>query len=154
MNKITLLNEHMKIADIHAKRLAVGLKKILPLCPFAGETCEKLTETELAFFDLTTTRFSKLQDSIGAKIFPLILELLAEDANAFIDKLNKLEKLGYLEDADWWMQIREIRNEISHDYPHDYEILAQQANKFLAAAQELLVFWNDLKIKIQTLIMR
>lgn len=152
MKKIDLLKEHIKITDIHAQRLSVGIKKISPLLPFTPDTCEHLNNEQIAFFDLTTTRFVKLQNSIGAKIFPLMLELLGEDAHAFIDKLNKLEKLGYLEDADWWMELREIRNEIAHDYPHDYSILARQANKFFIAAQDLLIFWNNLKIKIQLLI--
>ena len=41
---------------------------------------------------MMTTRFGKLQDIIGSKIFPLILNLLEEDAVAFIDKLNKPNK--------------------------------------------------------------
>lgn len=50
---------------------------------------------------MMTTRFDKLQNIIGLKIFPIIINLLEEDAVAFIDKLNKLEKLGYIEDTNW-----------------------------------------------------
>ncbi|MBE0490213.1 MAG: hypothetical protein IBX53_14155 [Halomonas sp.] len=41
-------------------------------------------------------RFSKLQNAIGAKLLPSVLELTKEpgDYPAFIDKLNRLEKIG------------------------------------------------------------
>ncbi|MGJ7458779.1 hypothetical protein [Halomonas sp. RA08-2] len=36
-----------------------------------------------------------------------------------IDKLNRLEKLGFLESSEQWQQLRAIRNGFSHDYPDD-----------------------------------
>jgi hypothetical protein len=36
---------------------------------------------------------------------------------AFIDILNRLEKLGILDSAFSWVQLRKIRNDIAHEYP-------------------------------------
>lgn len=106
---------------------------------------------ELAFFDLLTTRFSKLQDTIGAQIFPEILEPYLETSSVnrltFIDKLNHLEKLYYLDDANWWLDLREIRNNLTHDYP-DNAALCDQLNKLIPKAHELVNYWSWLKQKI------
>jgi len=44
--------------------------------------------------DQFSTRFGKLQDLMGAKLFPGVLELTKEpgELKAFIDKLYRLEK--------------------------------------------------------------
>lgn len=56
---------------------------------------------------------------MGAKIFRYILEFLDEDISALPmrDILNRLERYLIIPSADEWNYIRELRNEISHDYP-------------------------------------
>ena len=53
------------------------------------------------------------------RLFPETLENLAESVTdqPFIDILNRLEKLGILDSAFTWIQLRKIRNDISHEYP-------------------------------------
>ena len=74
---------------------------------------------EIAVLDQFSTRFGKLQDAMGAKLFPAVLELTKEqgELKAFIDKLNRLEKIGAIQSADDWLLLREVRNTFSHDYP-------------------------------------
>lgn len=86
---------------------------------------------------------------IGSKVFPLTLDLLGEDANTLIDKLNKLEKIGYIDDANWWMDLRETRNHVTHDYPDEYSTLVKHFNKLAQQAQELLLFWSAFKDKLE-----
>ena len=52
-------------------------------------------------------------------MFPLTLEALAEPVSdkAFIDILNRLEKLEILDSAFSWVQLRKISNDIAHEYP-------------------------------------
>lgn len=152
MNPYNFLQDYSRIADIHFLKLDKSLKEVHKLMPLSSSTLEKLSYQQLAFLDMMTTRFGKLQDIIGAKIMPLILEILKEDAPAFIDKLNRLEKLGYLEDANWWIELRDIRNQIAHDYPDDYHLLSQHLLILSAKAGELLEFWQILKIKIINLV--
>ena len=140
-----------KIADIHADRLKASHDEALKFMPLTASKFAELTTLQDAFLDMMTTRFSKLQDIIGARIFPLILEILGEDAATFIDKLNKLEKLDYISDVDWWMELRELRNQITHDYPDDYEILSKHFCALITSVHELLVFWGELKLKIDLL---
>ncbi|GAA3535883.1 hypothetical protein [Zobellella aerophila] len=56
---------------------------------------------------------------MGAKLLPGILELTKEQGAlaTFIDKLNRLEKIGALSSAEQWLELREMRNQFAHDYP-------------------------------------
>ena len=49
-------------------------------------------------WDQFVLRYTKLQDAIGSRLFPAVLTLLQEpyEDKPMIDKLNRLEKLGYL----------------------------------------------------------
>ena len=77
-----------------------------------------MDEETIGFLDQFIFRFSKLQDLMGIRLFPFILEALAEPVSdkAFIDILNRLEKLEILDSAFDWIQLRKIRNDIAHEY--------------------------------------
>lgn len=152
MKKYILLADFIKIANIHAERLEGALVVITQLMPLSIENLAQLPLDKIAFLDMLTMRFGKLQDVIGAKIFSLILEALGEDAPALIDKLNKLEKLGYIQNVNWWMDLREIRNQVMHDYPDDYAAILSHLSILTIRAEELLIFWKELKNKIDKLI--
>jgi hypothetical protein len=152
MKKKILLGDYIKVADIHAARLKGALKIFAHLMPLSVEKFTQLPLDKIAFLDMLTMRFGKLQDVIGAKIFSLILEALGEDAPTLIDKLNKLEKLGYINNVNWWMDLREIRNQVMHDYPDDYAAILSHLSVLTERAEELLIFWQELKNKIDKLV--
>lgn len=68
-------------------------------------------------------RFGRLQDTIGDKLLPLLLTALGEKASAAIDNLDRAERLGLLESADEWMSMRNLRNQMVHEYVEDPVIL-------------------------------
>ena len=43
------------------------------------------------------------------------------DTQSNLDRLNKLEKIGLLPSAKAWIEMREIRNSITHEYPDNEE---------------------------------
>lgn len=70
----------------------------------------------LAFIDQIIYRFSKALDTIGAKLFKMFLESQGENTDRpFLDILNSLEKISIVQ-TDLWFELREIRNEIAHEY--------------------------------------
>jgi len=95
---------------------------------------------EFAILDQFTTRFAKLQDIMGMKLFPAVLELTKEqgELEAFVDKLNRLEKIGAIASVHDWLLLREMRNAFSHEYPDDPEIQAAIMNKAFVLAAELI----------------
>ncbi len=151
MKQRSFLAYYANIADIQSTRLKDALTQINKLIPLSAAVLANLPADKLAFLDMLTTRFGKLQDIIGSKIFPIILNLLEEDAVAFIDKLNKLEKLVYIEDANWWIELREIRNKIAHDYPDNHDLICSHISVVIVKAAELIEFWQKLKTKIARL---
>lgn len=77
---------------------------------------------DLAFSDQIIYRFSKLQDSIGAKLFKSLLLYQGENIDKpFLDILNSLEKIDVV-DVEEWFEIRDLRNEIAHDYEDNIAI--------------------------------
>ena len=86
--------------------------------PLTKDSFHKLLENKIhiAFVDQIIYRFSKAQDSMGAKLFKAYLLYQGENIDKpFLDILNALEKIDLL-NVDEWFELREIRNEIAHDY--------------------------------------
>lgn len=152
MKQKNFLYDYAKIADVHAMRLNEALIEVKKLVPLPILSISELSTKQLAFLDMMTMRFGKLQDLIGVKIMPLLLEILAEDALTFIDKLNRLEKLGYIPSTKWWLELRELRNQIAHDYPNNEKLICANISKLVHKSSELLDFWVALKTKVALLI--
>jgi hypothetical protein len=101
--------------------------------------------------DMLSGRFSKLQDLIGAKIFPIILEIHEVEEFSFKSRLTILNQKGFLDDITLWLHLRDLRNDLTHDYPDDDEETAKCIAKLLVDAQALLTFWEQLKPKLENL---
>ena len=102
------------------------LKDIMPL---SIEKYLTLSKIESSFIDQLIFRFSKLQDSIGESIFRGILILSQENVKkmTFLDILNRLEELEII-DKNRWLKLREIRNEIAHEYSFNQKEVIDNIN--------------------------
>ena len=145
------LVEIVKICDRHANRLQWAMSQLQAQVPFSAANLAHLTDVELAILDQFSTRFGKLQDVMGAKLFPAVLELTKEpgDLKAFIDKLYRLEKIGAISSADEWLLMREIRNSFSHDYPDDPALQAAMLNKAFALAMQILTVLESVNVFVK-----
>jgi uncharacterized protein with HEPN domain len=103
--------------------------------------------SDIAYIDQIVFRFSKLQDTIGNKIFPLGLVLLGEDIEArpFIDLLNKLEELRLIPSSSKWMEWMELRNDLTHEYPDIIEDRIDALNNLKTALSEILQVYQKIK---------
>ena len=151
MKTIDYLMEYITIADKHVLILEEALKRVEFLLPFNANKLKNGNYDEITIVDIINFRFSKLQDLIGSKIFPIILTTLGEDhpEQSFVDKLNTLEKLGYLKNAYEWRDLRDIRNDIAHEYGVDSEKLAKKINEVIDDSVFLLAYWKELKQKLE-----
>ena len=73
-------------------------------------------------------RFGRLQDSLGDKLLPLLLRGLGERPGAFVDNLDRAERLGLVESADNWLAMRKLRNQMVHEYIEDNAVLVNALN--------------------------
>jgi len=67
-------------------------------------------------FDSLTSKFSRVSDILTQKVLKSIIILYREDSKTFLDRANFLEKIGIIQDSNILINIRDLRNEISHEY--------------------------------------
>lgn len=93
--------------------------------PFDMDRVKQMdTDVDLAErVDAFVGRFGRLQDTLGDKLLPMLLTALGEKPGASIDNLDRAERLGFIDSADEWMNIRNLRNQMIHEYIEDPLIL-------------------------------
>ena len=139
--------EIIKICDRHADRLNWAMTALQNHFPLSASILENLSDVDIAILDQFSTRFGKWQDAIGAKLFPAVLKATKEqgDLKAFIDKLNRLEKIGAIHSADDWLLLWEVRHAFFHDYPDDLALQTRVLNQSYRLAGNLLETFNHVK---------
>jgi uncharacterized protein with HEPN domain len=113
--------------------------------PLNVEKYNELDDIFISIIDQLIFRFSKLQDTMGDKIFPSILELNGENVKkmTFIDRLNRLEELELLYQVDW-MSLRKERNEIAHEYSFNQEEVVDSINLIYKRVDKLLAIYDTI----------
>ncbi len=141
------LNETLVICDLHHQRMMFAWENIEKYFPLNKFSFSQISQMELALFDQLIYRFSKLQDSMGSRLFKQILEALEEDISGlpFVDILYKMEKLNLLENAKDWIALRQTRNTVSHEYPFYKEIQVEELNLLPGEVVKLASIWIKLK---------
>ena len=132
--------------DKHAQRLNYAYSQIAFLLPFTVENVNSLKDEEISHLDQYIFRFSKLQDTLGHKLFPAILSRLGEEVHnkSFLDIFNRLEQLNIIEDFSLWQELRIVRNEIAHEYHEDEHELAEKLNRLVNSRQPLEKYFQDI----------
>lgn len=113
------LNEIFEICALHLKRMHFAHNKVSSFVPLNIDNYFDMSDETISFLDQYIFRFSKLQDTMGTRLFPTLMDFLAEPINdqPFINLLNRLERLGIIDSAMHWIELRRVRNDISHEYP-------------------------------------
>lgn len=143
---MTILEKKLEIAAIHAERLKRICQKLASFFPLKPQDVEKMDETRVAQIDHMVYRFAQLQDLMGQYIFTSFLERMGEPVNElfYIDKLNRMEKIGILPSAEEWKQMRDLRNLVTHEYPGHIELMAENLNKTYEFIPKLLLVFERL----------
>jgi hypothetical protein len=94
--------------------------------PFTAERAAGLdSDSALAErVDAFAARFSRLQDLLGDKLLPALMEALGEPTRPMIDNLDHAERMGWIAKPDDWMRMRRLRNQMVHEYIKDPAVLA------------------------------
>lgn len=141
------LRREFEVCDKHILRISEALEGLDVELPMSSACYANLSAEQVRCIDQFIFRFSKLQDAMGAKIFRYILEYLDEDITALPmrDILNRLERYLLIPSADEWTYIRELRNEISHDYPLLESDVVAVLNELLSKVELLFGIYHKLK---------
>ena len=135
----------------HAHHMDHALAALHPYLPLTGEQLSALDDEVVQDLDQFVLRFGKLQDAIGTRLLPAVLGYLQEpyEDRPMRDKLNRLEKLGYLERAEEWQELRAIRNRFAHEYPDDPAKNAALLNLAIDASDPLKGLLARIEEKVQ-----
>lgn len=79
--------------------------------------------------DAFVARFGRLQDTIADKLIPEVMRLSLETPGSAIDNLNRMEQLGLISSASDWLDARNLRNKLIHEYMRDPEMFAAALNR-------------------------
>lgn len=142
MNKLAKKRELLK----KEFRLSlIDLDASLAAMDYSYQKCIKIgikddyTPDELEIFEALTSRFARTSDIFTQKILTSLFVLLKEDPKGFIDKANLSEKLGIIPDSSALQNIRELRNEIAHEYSlREISEIFEDVLNFSAALKTLL----------------
>jgi len=108
---ISQIEEYLALLDKSGVALRYSYKK----CRAIKEESEYDLEQQESF-EALTSRFARTSDILTQKVFKTLFMLLQENTKTIIDAANFLEKLEIVENADDLLNIREIRNQIAHEY--------------------------------------
>jgi len=105
------LNENFVLLEKSMTALAYSYEK----CDAIGEKSEYDLE-EQESFEALTSRFARTSDILTQKVLKTLFMVLQENIKTIIDAANFLEKLEIIDEAENLLNIREIRNQIAHEY--------------------------------------
>ncbi len=105
--------------SIHLRRLHYAVGQTEKIFPLNKNIYQSLNDAQIGNIDQLVFRFTKLQDELGTNTFRYVLVYLQEDIidKPFRDILNRLERLKIIDSSDTWLSLRELRNDLAHEYP-------------------------------------
>ena len=130
----------------HQARVLRAYGKMKSKLPLSIDTYSHLSEDDIEHIDQFLFRFSRLQDAMGKKLFHTLLLLLEEPVRdmPFVDILNHLERLGFLKAQDW-LDLRNMRNNIAHEYSLETDELVDSLNAILEEKDKLLFIYEAMR---------
>jgi len=111
---IRVLEETLRQLDDGATWLSRSLKRCQKAAGKSG-----LSPADLDAFEALTSRFARLSDMILQKLFRGLDRIELEDSGTLLDALNRAEKRGLIDSVAAFREIRELRNEIAHEYAQE-----------------------------------
>jgi len=108
-----ILMLHDTLMDLDESRR--WLQRSYDICRAIGSK-DAYSDDEFDAFETLTGRFSRTCDLIVQKGFRSIDKVELEDRGTLLDALNRAHKRGLIESVDEIRLIRELRNEIVHEY--------------------------------------
>jgi hypothetical protein len=86
-----------------------------------------------------------MQDTIAGKLLPRWLLALAEVPGSQIEILNRAERLGVVQDVQRWLEARNLRNRLIHEYAGCAEDFADDLMLAKESACLLMTTYNQVR---------
>lgn len=140
------VEKYLNECNKHKSKIIEAFQEIQEIFPLSGKKYKELTDYQIKNIDQFLFRFSKMQDTIGDKLFKFIAKDFVDNVEnmTFIDILNTLEKANIIASVQDWKNLREIRNNISHQYDDEEEDMAEALNKIFAQKDILIEIFENI----------
>lgn len=143
------LEKILKECDKHLQRINEAYGDMSSFMLLNAVKYEVLSKNEIQAIDQYLFRFAKLQDSMGEKLFRLLLAKFEEniDKFTFLDIIRKLEKYTDITIENEWVDLRKIRNQLTHEYEDDSIQMSNMINLIYAKKEVIERIYLALKEK-------
>jgi uncharacterized protein YutE (UPF0331/DUF86 family) len=111
--KRRLLAEQLELARRAWDALEHTWSKLSP--EHIGASDPDIQET----LEALTARFARLEDILIKRVFRAVVAVELADAERLLDVLGVTERLGLIDSTDQWIELKELRNSIVHEYELD-----------------------------------
>jgi len=127
------INSALKECDSHLSRLRRSFELLKEFFPLTSESLKQGSDEKIEHLDQFIYRFTKLQDAMGSRLLPSINSYLQGVVRPvpFLDILSNLEKFEVLSSENEWQFFRNLRNNLTHDYPESIEQTAMTLNALI-----------------------
>ena len=145
------LKKYLEQCEKHLKRMEDAYSHVKKVLPISHHQYEKLDDETVKNIDQFLFRFSKLQDTIGDKIFKTILAQYNPEFEklTYIDFLNELEKKEIIPSVNDWQILRKVRNNIAHQYDDEAEEMSKAINDIFAQFDTIKTIYKNIKNKYE-----
>ena len=121
------------------------INKISAFLPINYPNYNELIAHHKDTIDAIAFRYNKIQSTLGEKVFKYFLESLGYNTDkSFLEILSEIEKLEIIERKKW-IEFREIRNKVSHDYPEEIGEIIENLNKMINSFEEFKKILNKIR---------
>ena len=110
-NLILVLRYEWSLLQASLNTLQMSVHK----CRIIGSK-ESYTFEEMESFDSLTSKFNRTSDIFTQKVLRSVWMLLHEAFEPYIDMMNKAEKMFLIFSSDQMIEVRDLRNQIAHEY--------------------------------------
>jgi hypothetical protein len=124
-----LLAEQLQLAHAAARVLEESRDRVRVVLQLAAQA-SPLSIEQRESCEALTSRFARLCDLLVQRVFRTLDQIELNDEGTMLDRLARAEKRGVIASAEEWRELRELRNEIAHDY------LIESSDRVLVEAQQ------------------
>lgn len=139
-----MINDVIEKVELHksrAKNALLEMKNWPSLNSDLFEDFEKIKTIDTFIY-----RFIKLQDMMGDKLFKIFLDEIGEykDNMSLLDVLDKLEKFEIINDSYKWMEYRNLRNKLTHEYPNNEEDIIEGIQLAIIVFEDIEIIFENI----------
>ncbi len=111
--KLKLLKEQIEILNAASEVLRDSWNRVSAI--FSVQK-DNLTIAEKESCEALTARFARLCDFLFNRAFRTVDQIELVEEGTGIDRLNRMEKRGVISSTNLWRKLRDLRNDIAHEY--------------------------------------